>query len=76
MNLFKKVLKIIRIIIASPFVLIGAAFYKVAELISGEIYARHANTVERNTIFKHKMHQYELSRPKGSNRTPAKKKRK
>jgi len=69
-------MKLFRIIIAAPFVLIGAAFYKVGELISGEIYTRHENIVERNTIFKHKMHQYNLSRPKGSNRTPSKKRKK
>lgn len=50
-------MKLFRIILAAPFVLIGAAFYKVGELISGEIYTRHEDVVERNLIFKHKMHQ-------------------
>lgn len=71
-----KAIKIIRITIAAPFVLIGALFYKVGELISGEIYTRHENIVERNVIYRHKFHQYEMSRQKGSNRTPAKIKRK
>ena len=69
-------MKLIRIALAAPFVLIGAGFYKVGELISGEIYARHEKTVVRNTIFKHKMHQHKLNKPRGDNRTPAKKKRK
>ena len=60
-----KAIKIIRITIAAPF-----------ELISGEIYTRHENIVERNVIYRHKFHQYEMSRQKGSNRTPAKIKRK
>lgn len=50
-------MKLFRIILAAPFVLIGAAFYKVGELISGEVYTRHEDLVERNTIFKHRLHQ-------------------
>lgn len=69
-------MKLLRIIIAAPFILVGAGFYKVGELISGEIYTRHERTVVRNTIFKHKMHQMNLNQPRGDNRTPAKKKRK
>lgn len=50
-------MKLFRIIIAAPFVLIGALFYKIGELISGEIYTRHEDVVERNTIFTHRLHQ-------------------
>jgi hypothetical protein len=46
-----------RIIIAAPFILLGAGFYKLGELISGQIYTRHEDVVERNTIFHHKLHQ-------------------
>lgn len=50
-------MRLFRIIIAAPFILIGAGFYKLGELISGQIYTRHEDVVERNTIFHHKMHQ-------------------
>lgn len=68
-------MKLFRIILAAPFVLIGAAFYKVGELISGEIYTRHADVVENNTIYRHKFHEFKMNN-RGNNRTPAKKKRK
>jgi len=50
-------MKTFRIIVAAPFVLIGALFYKIGELASGEIYTRHEDVVRRNVIFEHKMHQ-------------------
>lgn len=50
-------MKTFRIIVAAPFVLIGALFYKIGELISGEIYTRHEEIVRRNVIFEHNMHQ-------------------
>ena len=65
-------MKLFRIILAAPFVLLGAGFYGIAELISGEAYVRHANLVERNTIFKHKMHQAGKMKKRGSNFTKKK----
>lgn len=50
-------MKIFRIIVASPFILIGALFYKIGELISGEIYTRHEQIVRKNVIFEHNLHQ-------------------
>jgi len=70
-------MKTFRIIIAAPFILIGALFYKIGELISGELYTRNETTVRENVIFEHNMYQAKnYGRKKGSNRTPAKKKRK
>lgn len=50
-------MKTFRIIVAAPFVLIGALFYKIGEFISGEIYVRHEKTVRKNVIFEHGLHQ-------------------
>ena len=69
-------MKLFRIILAAPFVLLGAGFYGIAELVSGEIYARHTDIVERNMIFKHKMHQANMQVKRGSNRMQGKKNRK
>jgi hypothetical protein len=50
-------MRIFRIIVAAPFILIGALFYKFGELISGEIYTRHEQIVRKNVIFEHNLHQ-------------------
>lgn len=70
-------MKLFRIIVAAPFVLIGALFYQVAEWISGEIYVRHEKKVRENVIFEDKMYQrMNYNRRKGSNRTKPKKRKK
>lgn len=70
-------MKIFRIIVAAPFVLIGALFYQLAEWISGESYVRHEKKIRENLIYEHNMYQAtNYNKRKGSNRTPAKKKRK
>jgi len=69
-------MKTFRIIIAAPFILIGALFYKIGELISGELYTRNEKIVRENVIFEHNMYQAKNYNKRGSNHTPAKKKRK
>ena len=66
-------MRLFRIIVAAPFILLGALFYKIGELISGEIYTRHEDVVERNTIFHHKMYQAKSFMKRGPSHTPKKK---
>lgn len=66
-------MKLFRIVVAAPFILIGAGFYKIGELISGQIYTRHENIVQRNTIFRHKMYQASRLMKRGPSHTPKKK---
>lgn len=66
-------MRLFRIIVAAPFILIGAVFYKIGELISGQIYTRHENIVQRNTIFRHRMYEASKLTKRGPNHTPKKK---
>lgn len=69
-------MKLFRIIIAAPFILIGAVFYKVGEWISGEIYVRHETRIRQNVIAEHGFHHAALIAKHGTKgfRQPRRKK--
>lgn len=69
-------MKLFRIIVAAPFILLGALLYKIGELISGEIYVRHEKRIRENVIAEHGFHHAALIAKHGTKgfRQPRRKK--